>query len=123
MNDTTQPGTDRPRHYHLFSTMVIYFQDGREKRKFLNSVSPGTDSFVTAMDIARVQHQVQVRFRKEFDPKATFKIADVYIQAISYLGQMTDAQFDAGFTAATGKAAETASKAEPDPDTETEDAA
>lgn len=99
MQDDAQ--TASKRHYHMFSIMVIYMETGKERRQFLNTVNPSEHPYVNTMDLARVQQQTQVRFQQTFDPHKKFKLLDLYVQSISYMGHMTDMEFDGGFAALT----------------------
>jgi hypothetical protein len=99
MNDEVQPvQPERKRHYHLFSVMVIYKDAGKERRQFLNTISPSEESYVNTMQLARVQQETQVRFQTVFDPTKKCQLLDLYVQSISYLGHMTRDEFDGGFS-------------------------
>ena len=99
MNDEAQPAGKR--HYHMFSIMVIYLEAGKERRQFLNTVNPSDHAYVNSMDLARVQQNTQFRFQSVFDKQKKFKLLDLYVQSISYMGHMTDEEFDGGFSALT----------------------
>lgn len=99
MNDEAQPASKR--HYHMFSIMVIYQEQAKERRQFLNTVVPSEHPYVNTMDLARVQQQTQIRFQQTFDPQKKFKLLDLYVQSISYMGHMSDMEFDGGFSSLT----------------------
>lgn len=111
MNDKAQPAVKR--HYHMFSIMVIYLEAGKERRQFLNTVNPSEHPYVNSMDLARVQQQTQYRFQQVFDQQKKFKLLDLYVQSISYMGHMTNEEFDGGFSALTAPKAPEAPTEEP----------
>ena len=116
MSEDTQAALKR--HYHMFSIMVIYSEGGREKRQFMNSVSPSEQPYVNSMDLARVQQQTQVRFQQVFDPQKKAKLLDLYVQSISYMGHMTNAEFDGGFSSIVEKASAPAAPTPPEEEAE-----
>jgi len=107
MNDTPTPVSETAsaaplikKHYHMFAIMVVYFDGKMERRKFLNTINASLHPFVSAFDLARIQQETQVRFHKEFDKTKKYKLIDLYVQSISYMGLMTPDQFEGGLKAA-----------------------
>lgn len=98
MEDKTPTASEQKNHYHLFSIMVIYMEGTKERRQFLNAINSSIHPYVSTMDLARAQREVQVRFQKTFDPAKRCVLKDLYVQSVSYLGHMTFDEFDSGFS-------------------------
>lgn len=88
-----------PKHYWLVAGRVVTADSsGKEYEKGLNTLL-ATDHCITRMDLAKAQQGLQLRFVKEAKQVPGRKIVDVYIQAVSFLGLMTEEIFHAGFSA------------------------
>lgn len=99
-------------HYFLFSMRVVYVRDNLERGRDLNVLIATDKPFVNRLDLGKAQQQAQVRFMQEFDPKREADIKDVFISAVSNLGEMTEEEFHAAHNEAV--AAEAASQPEPE---------
>lgn len=96
-------------HYYLISAQVVYLKDKLERSRNYNILVVSKEPRVTRAQLGRVQQQAQVRFFTEFDTEHKSEVTDVFIMAVNYLGEMTEAQFHEGFdlpSQANGKAQE-----------------
>lgn len=84
-------------NYFLLSAMVIYQKDKLERSRNFNILLSSDKRIVTRAQLGRAQQQAQVRFFTEFDSDRKSEIMDVYIQSVSYLGEMTEAEFHEDF--------------------------
>lgn len=84
-------------HYYLLSTQVVYTKDKLERSRNFNILVISKEPRVTRAQLGRAQQQAQVRFFTEFDTEHKSKVTDVFIIAVNYLGEMTEAQFHEGF--------------------------
>lgn len=88
--------TQTPQHYHLVSGNVVFNTADEQNMGSLalNTVLRSNEGNVPARAIGRAQQALQLQFfEKTGDP--TLKIVDVVIIAVSHLGLMTEAEFNA----------------------------
>lgn len=85
----------KPRHHYLASTQVIYIEKGIRNQMGVNALLVLDDKNVTQHAIGHIQQIAQITFYrisgKQHSPD--LNIVDVFIQGISYLGHMTEADF------------------------------
>ena len=81
-------------HYHLFATKVVFEDEPNSARGAveLNVLIRTESKFITAFDIGRAQQVAQAQFFERVEDK-TLKVVDVFTLSVSYLGKMTEAQF------------------------------
>lgn len=96
-------------HYFLLATQVIYQKDKLERSRNFNILITSKHPFVNRAQLGRAQQQAQIRYFTEFDTDQKSTVVDVFIQSVSNLGEMTEAEFHAGF--------EYPGKPEPEPNT------
>ena len=97
------------KHYFLFAALVVYQRDKLERTKPLNILITSDEQIVTRPQLGRAQQQAQVRYFTEFDSEQKSNVVDVFIQGVSHLGEMTEAEFHGDF--------DYPGKPEPEPDT------
>lgn len=85
------------KHYFLLATLVVYQRDKLERQKPLNVLIPSDTATVNRSQLGRAQQQAQVRFFTEFDRERKSEVVDVFVQSVSYLGEMTEKEFHAEF--------------------------
>ena len=85
------------KHYFLLATLVVYQKDKLERNKPLNILVTSDEQFVTRSQLGRAQQQAQVRFFTEFDTERKSQVTDVFVQSVSYLGEMTEQEFHGEF--------------------------
>lgn len=85
------------KHYYLVSALVVYQKDKLERTKPLNVLMPVNNNLFGRTELAIAQRQVHIRFIKEYDPEGKAEVLDIYNQSISYLGEMTEAEFHGEF--------------------------
>ena len=85
------------KHYFLLATLVVYQRDKLERQKPLNILIPSDSATVNRSQLGRAQQQAQVRFFTEFDRERKSEVVDVFVQSVSYLGEMTEKEFHAEF--------------------------
>lgn len=85
------------KHYFLLATLVVYQKDKLERNKPLNILVTSDEQFVTRTQLGRAQQQAQVRFFTEFDTERKSQVTDVFVQSVSYLGEMTEQEFHGEF--------------------------
>lgn len=85
------------KHYFLLATLVVYQKDKLERQKPLNILIPSATATVNRSQLGRAQQQAQVRFFTEFDRERKSEVVDVFVQSVSYLGEMTEKEFHAEF--------------------------
>ncbi len=80
-------------HHHLVSGEIYFLKDEETIQvKRLNAILRTKENRVTGDDIGKAQQNLQLLFRHGI-PDPEIQIVDVYLQGISYLGYMTNAQF------------------------------
>lgn len=84
-------------HYFLLAAQVIYQKDKLERSRNFNILIASEQPFVNRAQLGRAQQQAQVRYFTEFDTDQKSTVVDVFIQSVSNLGEMTEAEFHAGF--------------------------
>lgn len=84
-------------HYFLLAAQVIYQKDKLERSRNFNILITSEHPFVNRAQLGRAQQQAQVRYFTEFDTDQKSTVVDVFIQSVSNLGEMTEAEFHAGF--------------------------
>lgn len=84
-------------HYFLLAAQVIYQKDKLERSRNFNILITSEHPFVNRAQLGRAQQQAQVRYFTEFDTEQKSTVVDVFIQSVSNLGEMTEAEFHAGF--------------------------
>ena len=99
------------KHYFLLAAQVIYQKDKLERSRNFNILIMSDTKTVNRAQLGRAQQQAQVRFFTEFDNEQKSNVVDVFIQGISHLGEMTEAEFHGDF--------DYPGKPEPEPDTGT----
>ena len=85
------------KHYFLLAALVVYQRDKLERQKPLNVLIPSDTATVNRGQLGRAQQQAQVRFFTEFDRERKSEVVDVFVQSVSYLGEMTEKEFHAEF--------------------------
>ena len=85
------------KHYFLLAALVVYQRDKLERQKPLNVLIPSDSATVNRSQLGRAQQQAQVRFFTEFDRERKSEVVDVFVQSVSYLGEMTEKEFHAEF--------------------------
>ena len=85
------------KHYFLLAGLVVYQRDKLERQKPLNVLIPSDTATVNRSQLGRAQQQAQVRFFTEFDRECKSEVVDVFVQSVSYLGEMTEKEFHAEF--------------------------
>ena len=85
------------KHYFLLAALVVYQRDKLERQKPLNVLIPSDTQTVNRSQLGRAQQQAQVRFFTEFDRERKSEVVDVFVQSVSYLGEMTEKEFHAEF--------------------------
>ena len=84
-------------HYFLLAAQVIYQKDKLERSRNFNILLTSEHPFVNRAQLGRAQQQAQIRYFTEFDTDQKSTVVDVFIQSVSHLGEMTEAEFHAGF--------------------------
>lgn len=84
-------------NYFLLSALVIYQREKLERTRHFNILMTSKDRTITRTQLGRAQQQAQVRFFTEFDKDQKSEVVDVFIQSISHLGEMTEAEFHEDF--------------------------
>ena len=84
-------------HYFLLAAQVIYQKDKLERSRNFNILLTSEHPFVNRAQLGRAQQQAQVRYFTEIDTDQKSTVVDVFIQSVSHLGEMTEAEFHAGF--------------------------
>ena len=97
------------KHYFLLAAQVIYQKDKLERSRNFNILITSDTKTVNRAQLGRAQQQAQVRYFTEFDSEQKSNVVDVFIQGVSYLGEMTEAEFHGEF--------DYPGKPEPEPDT------
>lgn len=97
------------KHYFLLATQVIYQKDKLERSRNFNILIMSDTKTVNRAQLGRAQQQAQVRYFTEFDSEQKSNVVDVFIQGVSHLGEMTEAEFHGDFAYP--------GKPEPEPDT------
>lgn len=98
-------------HYFLLAAQVIYQKDMLERSRNFNILITSNTKTVNRAQLGRAQQQAQVRYFTEFDSEQKSNVVDVFIQGISHLGEMTEAEFHGDF--------DYPGKPQPEPDTGT----
>lgn len=97
------------KHYFLLAAQVIYQKDKLERSRNFNILITSDTKTVNRAQLGRAQQQAQVRYFTEFDSEQNSNVVDVFIQGVSHLGEMTEAEFHGEF--------DYPGKPEPEPDT------
>ena len=84
-------------HYFLLAAQVIYQKDKLERSRNFNILITSNTKTVNRAQLGRAQQQSQVRYFTEFDSEQKSNVVDVFIQGVSYLGEMTEAEFHGDF--------------------------
>ena len=85
------------KHYFLLAALVVYQRDKLERQKPLNVLITSDTQTVNRSQLGRAQQQAYVRFFTEFDREQKSEVVDVFVQSVSYLGEMTEQEFHAEF--------------------------
>ena len=85
------------KHYFLLAAQVIYQKDKLERSRNFNILIMSDTKTVNRAQLGRAQQQAQVRYFTEFDSEQKSNVVDVFIQGISHLGEMTEAEFHGDF--------------------------
>ena len=85
------------KHYFLLAAQVIYQKDKLERSRNFNILIMSDTKTVNRAQLGRAQQQSQVRYFTEFDSKQKSNVVDVFIQGVSYLGEMSEAEFHGEF--------------------------
>ena len=96
------------KHYFLLAAQVIYQKDKLERSRNFNILITSNTKTVNRAQLGRAQQQAQVRYFTEFDSEQNSNVVDVFIQGVSHLGEMTEAEFHGDF--------DYPGKPEPEPD-------
>ena len=85
------------KHYFLLAAQVIYQKDKLERSRNFNILIMSDTKTVNRAQLGRAQQQAQVRYFTEFDSEQKSNVVDVFIQGVSHLGEMTEAEFHGDF--------------------------
>ena len=85
------------KHYFLLAAQVIYQKDKLERSRNFNILITSDTKTVNRAQLGRAQQQAQVRDFTEFDSEQKSNIVDVFIQGVSHLGEMSEAEFHGEF--------------------------
>ena len=85
------------KHYFLLAVQVIYQKDKLERSRNFNILIMSDTKTVNRAQLGRAQQQSQVRYFTEFDSEQKSNVVDVFIQGVSYLGEMSEAEFHGEF--------------------------
>ena len=85
------------KHYFLLAAQVIYQKDKLERSRNFNILIVSDTKTVNRAQLGRAQQQAQVRYFTEFDSEQKSNVVDVFIQGVSHLGEMTEAEFHGDF--------------------------
>ena len=85
------------KHYFLLAAQVIYQKDKLERSRNFNILITSDTKTVNRAQLGRAQQQAQVRYFTEFDSEQKSNVVDVFIQGVSHLGEMTEAEFHGDF--------------------------
>ena len=85
------------KHYFLLAAQVIYQKDKLERSRNFNILIMSDTKTVNRAQLGRAQQQAQVRYFTEFDSEQKSNVVDVFIQGVSHLGEMTEAEFHGEF--------------------------
>ena len=85
------------KHYFLMAAVVVYQRESLERQKPLNVLMTSDTQTINRSQLGRAQQQAQVRFFTEFDKERKANVVDVFMQSVSYLGEMTEKEFHAEF--------------------------
>ena len=85
------------KHYFLLAAQVIYQKDKLERSRNFNILLMSNTNTVNRAQLGRAQQQAQVRYFTEFDSEQKSNVVDVFIQGVSHLGEMTEAEFHGEF--------------------------
>ena len=85
------------KHYFLLAAQVIYQKDKLERSRNFNILIVSDTKTVNRVQLGRAQQQAQVRYFTEFDSEQNSNVVDVFIQGVSHLGEMTEAEFHGDF--------------------------
>ena len=85
------------KHYFLLAVQVIYQKDKLERSRNFNILIMSDTKTVNRAQLGRAQQQSQVRYFTEFDSEQKSNVVDVFIQDVSYLGEMSEAEFHGEF--------------------------
>lgn len=81
------------KHYFLLATQVVYTLEDNQGIIPLNILLVSEEQTVNRAQLGKAQQQAQVRFFTEFDKERKSQVSDVFIQSVSYLGEMTAKDF------------------------------
>ena len=85
------------KHYFLLAAQVIYQKDKLERSRNFNILIMSDTKTVNRAQLGRAQQQAQVRYFTEFDSEQKSNVVDVFIQGVSHLGEMSEAEFHGEF--------------------------
>jgi hypothetical protein len=85
------------KHYFLMAAVVVYQRESLERQKPLNVLMTSDTQTINRSQLGRAQQQAQVRFFTEFDKERKANVVDVFMQSVSYLGEMTEEEFHGEF--------------------------
>jgi hypothetical protein len=85
------------KHYFLLSALVIYQRDKIERTRHFNILVTSDKKTINRAQIGNAQQQAQVRFFTEFDTENKSEVVDVFMQSVSHLGEMSEAEFHQEF--------------------------
>ena len=85
------------KHYFLLAAQVIYQKDKLERSRNFNILIMSDTKTVNRAQLGRAQQLAQVRYFTEFDSEQKSNVVDVFIQGVSHLGEMTEAEFHGEF--------------------------
>lgn len=94
MND--KPEVTQPDEflYYLAATEVFYEYKGKKDSKKLNAVIATREPKLRTQELGEIQKLVQMRLFKEIHaPSPDLRITDVFTASISFLGLMTQEEF------------------------------
>jgi len=86
--------TQLKQHFHLVSGEVVFLHADESIGNIrLNAVLRTPSENVAARNIGEAQQALQMIFHKKVDEQNPMKVVDVFIIGISYLGRMTEQEF------------------------------
>lgn len=84
-------------HYWLIAGQAHFVADGAFHTRNLNALSVTPKKFLNQTELAKSQQTIQARLVRQTFPDgnlpADFKFVDVFVMSVSWMGQMTEAEF------------------------------
>lgn len=92
------------RHYWIYAAQILFKDSKGDYQRSLNTLLPTDNKYVTRKDLARAQEATQVKFFQKTFPENQIpidvQVVDLFTVSISYLGFMSQKEFNEGFAEA-----------------------